>query len=46
MMFSDTNTITQTGYQPRNGKHKVSDIIVAKGILKQIKILFAENLLQ
>ena len=43
MIFSDTNTITQTGYQARNGKHEVSDIIVAKGVLKQITILFAEN---
>jgi hypothetical protein len=34
MMFSDTNTVTQTGYQPSSGKHKVSEIIVAKGELK------------
>ena len=43
MMFSNTKTITQTGYQPSNGKHERSEIIVAKGELKQIKILFTEN---
>jgi len=43
VMFSNTNTITQTGYQPSNGKNKVSEIIVAKGELKQITILFTEN---
>jgi len=37
------STITQTGYQPSNGRHKVSEIIVAKGELKQIKMLFTEN---
>jgi hypothetical protein len=45
MMFSNTITITQTGYQPSNGKLKVSEIVVAKGELKQIKILLQKSLL-
>ena len=43
MMLSNTNTITRTGCQLSNGKHKVSEIIVAKDELKQIKILFTES---
>jgi len=43
MMFPNPNAITQTGYKPSNEKHKVNEIMVAKGKFKQIKILFTEN---